>query len=158
MKYNLLATLNWIDVEDLLAEKRGQDYVSLTSNSRSFSVVTSARFASPLQASLSLSRYVVTLPGVSAATGKPSESTLTNGGIQATYTLAEKRLVLRGGLSYLKVGGISEYSQYGSTGSVRFRLFDAVSAKLSFSSKIRQTEDAIKLGTLAMKFSANYVF
>ncbi|MFQ6616691.1 MAG: hypothetical protein ACE5HZ_08015 [Fidelibacterota bacterium] len=157
VKYNVLATLNWIDVEDLLVEDRAQDYVPFTSNSRSVSVVTSARYTIPLQATLSLSRYVVTLPGVAAATGTGGESTLTSGGFQVTYT-TEKRLTFTGGLSYLKVGGISQYSQYGSAGSIRFRLFDALSAKVSFTSKIRRTEDEIKLGTLAMKFSANYVF
>lgn len=158
VKYNVIATINWIDLEDLLEEDRSKNYIPAASSSRSFSVVTSARYIQPLQASLSLSQYVVTLPGFATAGGQPRESRLANGGIQVTYSPPEKGLTLMGGLSYLKVGGISEYSQLGSTGSVQFRLFDVISAKLSFSTRIQQSQDEIKLGTLAMKFSANYVF
>lgn len=158
VKYNVLATLNWIDVQDLLVDERSEDYIPPTSTSRSFSLVTSARYATPLQVTLSLSRYVVTLPGLATPGGTAGESTLTNGGVQFSYTLVDRGITVTGGLSYLSVGGISRYAQVGSTGSVQFKLFDAVAMKLGFSSKIRRTADETRLGTLAMKFSANYVF
>ena len=132
------------------------DYSSPDMSSRSFSLVSTIKYSFPLRISVNISGYSVQLPAT--VTSGQNESRLRNVGIDATYDTWGNRLKLRGGLSFSMASGISKFAYYGIKSGAEFKPMRSFIAKLTVSAKIRQTEDEVRLGTLAVKFSANYVF
>ena len=153
---NFLGTLSSVNVSDLLQAERAMDYSSPDMSSRSFSLVTAIKYSFPLRISVNISGYSVQLPAT--VTSGQNESRLRNVGIDATYDTWGNRLKLRGGLSFSMASGISKFAYYGIKSGAEFKPMRSFQAKLTVSAKIRQTEDEVRLGTLAVKFSANYVF
>jgi hypothetical protein len=155
--YNLLMTYNSIDVEDMLEKERDSDYVQKAANSEAISLITSAKFASPLQATLTLSRYAVHIPmaGVDLA---DSESRLTTIGTNGSYVLWSGRAKLSAGLSLLNATGVSKFTFIGLNGGTELKPFNKFVIRASASSKIKSTEKGTEVGTLTVKLSANYVF
>lgn len=157
-KYNVLGTFSTVNVVDLMAAIRAEDFSPPTTNSRSFSVVATGRYTTGLRISINVSGYSFQLPASASVAGRGRESKLSDVGANAAYDTWENRLRLQGGLSFSRATGISEFSYYGAKCGVEFRPNRSFIAKMTASVKVRQTPEEVALATLAVKFSANYVF
>jgi len=153
---NTLGTFSSVNVSDLLEAERAADYGSPNMNSQSYSLVTTIKYTFPLRIAFNVSGYSVQLSERISA--DRSKTRLTNMGVDVTYDTWNNRLNVKGGLSYSKATGISDFSFYGARGGVQFKPIRNFFTRLTASVKIRQTEEEVNLGTLAVKFSANYVF
>ncbi|MBH31970.1 MAG: hypothetical protein CMG71_08345 [Candidatus Marinimicrobia bacterium] len=155
--YNFLMTYNSIGVEDILEKERASDYVQKAANSEAISLITSAKFASPLQATVTLSRYKVQIP-MAGFDLIDSESRLTTIGTNGSYGLWGGRAKVSVGLSLLNATGVSKFTFIGLNGGAELKPFNKFVIRASTSSKIKSTEKGTEVGTLAVKLSANYVF
>ena len=157
-RFNFLLTYNSVDVEDQLEAQRTPGHIQKAANSEALSLITSAKFASPLQTTLTLSRYKVQIPLQSSVTVSENESRLTTVGGNASYGLWGGKAKLSGGLSLLNATGISQFTFIGLNGGGELKPFGSLVLRASLSSKIKSTDEGIEVGTLAVKLSANYLF
>ncbi|MDP6965989.1 MAG: hypothetical protein QF551_01810 [Candidatus Marinimicrobia bacterium] len=156
--YNILVTYNSVEAEDLLVAERAADYRTTFTNSQSLSIVGSIKFARPLKTSFTFSRYAVQIPLPAELEGQKNESRLTTLGFDASYGFWQEKARLRGGSSLLNATGISEFTFLGMNAGLEFKPFKPLSTRLTLSTKIKKVADEVELGTLAVKFSLNYVF
>jgi len=156
--FNFLLTYSAIGVEDQLEAERTSDYAQKAANSEAISLVTSTKFSSPLQTTLTLSRYKVQIPLPSSVNVSENESRLTTVGGNASYGLWGGKAKLSGGISLLNATGISQFTFIGLSGGGELKLFGSFVLRTSVSTKIKSTDEGTEVGTLAVKLSANYLF
>ena len=156
--FNFLLTYNAIGVEDQLEAERTSDYAQKAANSEAISFVTSTKFTSPLQTTLTLSRYKVQIPLPSSVNVSENESRLTTVGGNASYGLWGGKAKLSGGISLLNATGISQFTFIGLNGGGELKPFGSLVFRTSVSTKIKSTDEGTEVGTLAVKLSANYLF
>ena len=156
--FNFLLTYNAIGVEDQLEAERTSDYAQKAANSEAISFVTSTKFTSPLQTTLTLSRYKVQIPLPSSLNISENESRLTTVGGNASYGLWGGKAKLSGGFSLLNATGISQFTFIGLNGGGELKPFGSLVFRTSVSTKIKSTDEGTEVGTLAVKLSANYLF
>ncbi len=155
---NFLLTYNAIGVEDQLEAERTSDYAQKAANSEAISFVTSTKFTSPLQTTLTFSRYKVQIPLPSSVNVSENESRLTTVGGNASYGLWGGKAKLSGGISLLNATGISQFTFIGLNGGGELKPFGSLVFRTSVSTKIKSTDQGTEVGTLAVKLSANYLF
>ncbi len=155
---NFLLTYNAIGVEDQLEVERTSDYAQKAANSEAISFVTSTKFTSPLQTTLTFSRYKVQIPLPSSVNVSENESRLTTVGGNASYGLWGGKAKLSGGISLLNATGISQFTFIGLNGGGELKPFGSLVFRTSVSTKIKSTDQGTEVGTLAVKLSANYLF
>lgn len=158
LKYNLQGTFSSVNVVDLLEEDRAPGFSSPNTNSRSYFVAATVKYSIPLRLAFNLSGFTYQLPVRAVEAGGKRESGLTNVGVDATYDSWGDRLSLQGGLSFSRASGIAEFSYYGLKGGVEFNPVKSFVTRFTLSTRVRQTKEEVNLATLAVKFSANYVF
>jgi hypothetical protein len=156
--FNFLLTYNAIGVEDQLEVERTSDYAQKAANSEAISFVTSTKFTSPLQTTLTFSRYKVQIPLPSSINVSENESRLTTVGGNASYGLWGGKAKLSGGISLLNATGISQFTFIGLSGGGELKPFGSLVFRTSVSTKIKSTDQGTEVGTLAVKLSANYLF
>jgi len=156
--YHFTLTMSTITVEDLLAESRDEEFLSPNSTARTVALGTNIQFSNRFRTSLNLSRYTFELPETMTAGEEGLETVYTSLGFNSTYFLLPDKLKIMGGLNGLRATGISEFGNYGVNGGVEWNPLKRLSVKAGFSAKVNQTKSEIGLGTLAVKFSANYLF
>ncbi len=156
--YNFLFTYTSVEAEDLLGAERASDYRATFTNSQSLSIVGSIKFSRPLKTSFTFSRYAVQIPLSAELTSQDNESRLTTMGINASYGFWQQRARLQGGSSLLNATGISEFTFLGINAGFEFKPLKPLSTRLTLSTKIKKVAGEVELGTLAVKFSLNYVF
>ena len=156
--FNFLLTYNAIGVEDQLEAERTSDYAQKAANSEAISFVTSTKFTSPLQTTLTFSRYKVQIPLPSSVNVSENESRLTTVGGNASYGLWGGKAKLSGGISLLNATGISQFTFIGLNGGGELKPFGSLVFRTSVSTKIKSTDEGTEVGTLAVKLSANYLF
>ena len=156
LTFSFLGTFSSVDVTDLMEAERAEDFRPPDMNSESYSFVTTIKYSFPFRIAFNISGYSVQLPATVSLDRK--ETRLTNMGVDAAYDTWKNRLSLKGGLSFSRATGISEFSYYGANTGIVFKPIQRFFIRLTAAVKIRQTEEEVNLGTLAVKFSANYVF
>ncbi|MEE9166278.1 MAG: hypothetical protein V3U24_02285 [Candidatus Neomarinimicrobiota bacterium] len=158
VRYNIQGTFSSVEVVDLLEKERDEGFSPPNSKSSSYSMTASAKYIFPLRLALNLSGYTYELPSAAVTSSGKRESKLTSVGMDASYATWGNRLKIQGGLSISRATGISEFSYYGIKASAELEPLRRFVTRAAFSTKIRHVEKEVDLATLAVKFSANYVF
>jgi len=158
VSYQFTFTMSSISVEDQLTEERDEDFLSSNSAARTVAFGTNIQFSKRLRTSLNLSSYSFELPESMTAGEGGLKTVYTSLGLNSTYFLIPDKLKIMGGLNGLRATGISEFGNYGINGGVEWKPWKRLSAKAGFSVKANQSDSEFALGTLAVKFSVNYLF
>jgi hypothetical protein len=157
-KYQFTFTMSSISVEDQLAEERDEDFLSSNSKAKTIAFGTNIQFSKRLRTSINLSSYSFELPESMTAGEEGLKTVYTSLGLNSIYFLVPDKLKIMGGLNGLRATGISEFGNYGINGGVEWKPWKRLSAKAGFSVKANQSDSEFALGTLAVKFSVNYLF
>lgn len=157
-KYQFTFTMSSILVEDQLAEERDEDFLSSNSSAKTIAFGTNIQFSKRLRTSINLSSYSFELPESMTAGEEGLKTVYTSLGLNSIYFIVPDKLKIMGGLNGLRATGISEFGNYGINGGVEWKPWKRLSAKAGFSVKANQSDSEFALGTLAVKFSVNYLF
>ena len=155
--FNFLMTYNSTGIEDLLKSERSSNYIQKVANSEAFSFVSSAKFASPLKLTFTISKYTVQIP-VSGISLSDNESNLTTIAGNSSYGIWSGKAKINAGLSILNATGASKFNFIGLNGGGELNPFGSFVIRGTVVSKIKSNDRTTKLGTLAVKISANYIF
>ena len=155
--FNFLMTYNSTGIEDLLKSERSSNYIQKAASSEAFSFVSSAKFASPLKLTFTISKYTVQIP-VSGISLSDNESNLTTIAGNSSYGIWSGKAKINAGLSILNATGASKFNFIGLNGGGELNPFGSFVIRGTVVSKIKSNDQTTKLGTLAVKISANYIF
>lgn len=156
--YQFTMTMSSITVEDLLVDDRDLDFLSPNSLARTIAFGTNVQLGKRWRSSINFSRYSFELPETMTAGEEGLKTVYTSIGFNSSYFLIPEKLKLMSGLNGLLASGISKFGNYGINGGVEWKPWQRFSAKAGFSLKMNQLDSEFSLGTLAVKFSVNYLF
>ncbi len=142
--------INLFGLSDLLSDKRSENYLSPNATSNSFSLGGSVRFSFPLKVFGHVHQQITQLPF-----GKGTNQIL-NAELNADYSLWRDKLIASGGIYFLSFSGSNNFKQIGVNLGGTYKMFKSLIMRLDSSMRFGIGSDAYS--TLAVNFSANYVF
>ena len=110
-----------------------------------------------MKLTFTISKYTVQIP-VSGISLSDNESNLTTIAGNSSYGIWSGKAKINAGLSILNATGASKFNFIGLNGGGELNPFGSFVIRGTVVSKIKSNDRTTKLGTLAVKISANYIF
>jgi hypothetical protein len=139
MKHNLVVNYSEVNNKDILAEERKRDYLFQKTDTKTYSINLTSRFASPFSSTLSLSRTELFLPTIKNGVVTQIPYIWTAVGINGQYLLWNNTLQVMGGLSYLNSAGSVESRLYGIKLGGDYKVIENLHVSLSGNLQLNQT-------------------
>lgn len=140
--HNLVVNYNSVINTDLFRNRRRADYIFPKTDTKSYVLNVSSRYASSLRTSINTSFTTLSLPTLDAEGEVTSiPFTWTAASVQGAYPLMEKRLRLAGGLNWMRSKGTTTATIYGLQSGGDYTLTNNVLATVSTDLKIMHTRE-----------------